>query len=267
MLEPVTFCPDPLSEPPSLRPSNQAWLALCLALSAVVHVCLGLGLPSAQSVAAAPAYEATEVFDIEPPAPPPPPPVLPDPPQPATTPEARPPAQPLQSPSPRPSPPAAPPALAAAVLTADDSAGPLDFTNEFVTGQGTAFSGGATSSRGVTSRSYVRSGAAVAAPASVPSPAARRDHSRRASVVGGFAWSCPFPPAADEAGIDLAVVELRIRVNAQGRLDQVGVLADPGHGFAQAARRCASGRQFLPALDRNGASVSSELAVRVRFTR
>jgi len=63
------------------------------------------------------------------------------------------------------------------------------------------------------------------------------------------------------------VVQLRLRVGALGRLDEVRVVADPGYGFAEAARRCAAGKRFLPALDRRGAAVSSELAVRVRFTR
>ena len=63
------------------------------------------------------------------------------------------------------------------------------------------------------------------------------------------------------------MVQLRIRVDARGRLDEIAVVADPGHGFAEAARRCAAGKQFRPGLDRNGAPVSSELVVRVRFTR
>ena len=62
------------------------------------------------------------------------------------------------------------------------------------------------------------------------------DRSRRASVVGGFAWSCPFPPAADVAGIDLAVVTLRLAVDAKGRLERASVVQDPGHGFAEAAK-------------------------------
>jgi len=85
--------------------------------------------------------------------------------------------------------------------------------------------------------------------------------------VGGFAWACPFPPAADAAGIDLAVVQLKIRVSGRGTLGEVDVLADPGHGFGAAARRCAAGQRFVPALDRNGAPVPGEIVVRVRFTR
>jgi protein TonB len=153
------------------------------------------------------------------------------------------------------------------VLTANDNAGPLDFTDTFVVGQATTFSGGATSSRGARSPVPSKSTAAETLGASALGAAPSRDQSRRASVVGGFAWSCPFPPAADSASINLAVVQLRLRVAAQGRLEHVGVMADPGHGFAEAARRCASGKHFLPALDRTGAPVSSELVVRVRFTR
>src|SRR5688572_2386102 len=147
MLHPVTFCPDPLGDPRSLHESNQWWLTLCFTLSAVVHTSLWLAFPEAERVAPAPVFRATEVFDIDPP---PAPPVPPDPaPAPASSPELLPPKQASPSP-PRPSPQA--PALAAAVLTANDNAGPLDFTDTFVTGQATTFSGGATSSRGVISR-------------------------------------------------------------------------------------------------------------------
>lgn len=255
----VTFCPDPLGDPPPGAP-NQRWLALCFTVSSVVHVSLGLVLPAAQASLAAPAFQATEVFDIDPPPPAPPEP----PPEPASDPKPLPLAH--TSPSVRLATPAQP-ALAAAVLTAHDNAGPLDFTDEFVTGQATAFSGGATSSRGVISKTPVSATgtAAFQSPGAGPPPS--RDQSRRASVVGGFAWSCPFPAAADTAGIDLAVVQLNLRVGALGKLVEVAVLADPGYGFAEAARRCAAGRHFLPALDRNGVPVRGELTVRVRFTR
>lgn len=260
MLHRVTFRPDPLSDPRSLHASNRWWLALWVTLSTVVHGSLGLALPSGHGVPPMPARAATEVFDIDPPPPPPsPPPIRPDPPQ------AAPPAQP-RSPHPTPSP-QAQPQQAAAVLTASEDAGPLDFTDQFVTGQATAFAGGATSPRGTSSRRPASSAAAASAQSSAPGSGPSRDHSRRASVVGGFAWSCPFPAAADAAGIDLAVVQLRLRVSARGKLDAVAVMADAGHGFGEAARRCAAGRQFLPALDRNGAAVGSELVVRVRFTR
>jgi len=264
LLQPVPFCPDPLGDPSSRHASNRRWLGLWIACSSAVHVGLALTIPAAESSPRAPAFAATEVFDIDPPAPPPPPPpVAPDPtPKPANSPE--PPAQP--SPSVPPAAPA-PAALAAAVLTAPDTAGPLDFTDSVVTGQATVFSGGATSSRGVSSKAAVGSTGTAAVTASRSSQPPSPDQSRRASVVGGFAWSCPFPPAADSAGVDLALVQLRIRVSAIGRLDEVGVVADPGYGFAEAARRCAASKRFVPALDRNGAPVQSELRVRVRFTR
>lgn len=265
MLRQVMFRPDPLSDPRSLGASPQWWPALSLALSTVFHLSLGLALPTERAIPPAPVFAVTEVFDLEPPPPPEPPP--PAPPLPAEPPPtAPPPALRSSRPTPQPSP-AAPPQAAAAVLTAADDAGPLDFTDSFVTGQATAFAGGATSSRGTTSdrRARVAGGAAVRASGSGSGPSS--DHSRRASVVGGFAWSCPFPPAADVAGINVAVVELKLRVNARGKLDAIGVLADPGHGFGEAARRCAAGKQFRPALDRNGAPLESELVVRVRFTR
>lgn len=265
MLHRVTFCPDPLSDSLPLQTANRWWFALWFTLSSGVHVSFGLTLPSAQKLPLAPAFKATEVFDIEPPAPPPPEPPPPEPPaaaasSPKAPPAAHRPTRPQPSAQDR-------PGAAAALLTAHENAGPLDFTDQFVTGQATAYAGGATSSRGSTSPKRGNSYGAAPVGDSGSADGTGPDHSRRASVVGGFAWFCPFPPAADIAGIDLAVVELRIRVDAGGRLAAVSVAVDPGYGFAEAARRCAAGKQFRPALDRNGVPVSSELVVRVRFTR
>lgn len=264
MLHRVTFRPDPLSDPPSFPGSNRWWLVLWVTLSSVVHGSLGLALPSGPRLPPPLKHTATEVFDIDPPPPAPP--------VPADPPPAPPPSRALlpEPPSPQPMTPPSPPAppqQAAPVMTASDDAGPLDFTDGFVTGQATAFAGGATSPRGVTSVGPRGSAGLASAPASAKGVAPSRDRSRRASVMGGFAWSCPFPAAADGAGIDLAVVQLKIRVTRRGSLDDVTVMADPGHGFGAAARRCALGKQFLPALDRTGAAVGSELVVRVRFTR
>lgn len=266
MLRSVTFRPDPLRDPRSPHESNQWWLALFFAFSGVVHTSLWLALPATERLPPAPAFRATEVFEIDPP---PPLPTPPDPPPaPASRPEALSPTQPAPHPHANPDPVSqAQPALAAAVLVANDDAGPLDFTNEFVTGQATTFAGGATSSHGAIRQVRAKSSGAETLRPSAPGNAPSHDQSRRASVVGGFAWSCPFPPAADVAAINFAMVQLRLRVDAHGRLEQLGVMADPGYGFGEAARRCASGKHFLPALARDGAPVGSELVVRVRFTR
>ncbi len=260
----VTLRPDPLKDPRPLPASNRWWLALWVMLSSAVHGSLGLALPSAGAVAPPLTYAATEVFDIDPP---PPPPVPPDPPAAPAIPRAALPQSPSPSPrTPRSSPPS-PPQLAAAVLTARDDAAPLDFTDQFVTGRATMFAGGATSSRGAPGPGLHPAAGVAPAPPAAAGQGPSRDLSRRPSVVGGFAWSCPFPPAADAGGIDLAVVQLKILVNARGALDEVVVMTDPGHGFGAAARRCALGKQFRPAHDRTGAAVGSELVVRVRFTR
>lgn len=271
MLRPVTFLPDPLSDPRSLHESNPRWLVGSVCLSMVAHVSLTLALPSARPPSPPLAHPATEVFDVDPP----PPPQAPPEPEPEPEPPIRPKRPPIvprvQGPSSLPDAPA-PTRQAAAVLTAPDDTGPLDFTDRFVTGQASSFSEGSAGLRRTSSRRTGTAGESTTGtlrlpPAGAGTPLSSRDQSRRVSVVGGFAWSCPFPAAANSAGIDLAIVQLRIQVDARGRLGSVAVVADPGHGFGDAARRCAATRQFLPALDRDGAPVPGELVIRVRFTR
>jgi protein TonB len=94
------------------------------------------------------------------------------------------------------------------------------------------------------------------------------DHSRTASVIYGYAEECGFPPEADAAGIDHAVVHVDIEVGADGKATSVRVLDDPGHGFGRAARSCAMGRNYRSAHDRNGNGIAASLpSVAIRFTR
>jgi protein TonB len=93
------------------------------------------------------------------------------------------------------------------------------------------------------------------------------DHSRKPALAGDLEWSCPFPPQADAAGVDIAVVALRVAVDASGTARDVSIQSDPGHGFGSAARRCALTRRWSPGLDRDGNAVGGAVVIRVRFTR
>jgi protein TonB len=94
------------------------------------------------------------------------------------------------------------------------------------------------------------------------------DRSRRAGVMGGFTDQCDFPAQADLAGIDRAVVVVVARVRPDGTAEAVSVLSDPGHGFGEAARKCAMKMRWVPARDRAGKSLTQEtLPTNIRFTR
>jgi len=82
-----------------------------------------------------------------------------------------------------------------------------------------------------------------------------------------MSWSCPFPPEADEKGIDSAVVTLSIDVSAEGNVMNVTVDRDPGSGFGRVAASCARSKRFLAAEDRDGKRVHGRSRVNVRFQR
>jgi protein TonB len=82
-------------------------------------------------------------------------------------------------------------------------------------------------------------------------------------------WSCPWPAEADARQVDQETVVIRVAVRADGRVDHVDVLQDPGFGFGRAARDCAlASRSFAPALDAQGAPVAAQSPpIRVHFFR
>ena len=122
----------------------------------------------------------------------------------APEPEPPPPAAQAKAPEPQ-----APPAAAEAgkVLTADpDPDAPVDFGNEFVSGDGDRFAGGVTASAG-TSKTAVRDTAAVPTGIGTGTPKAtvvaapKVDLSRAPSVIDKSAWErCPYPPEAEAEG-------------------------------------------------------------------
>jgi protein TonB len=159
-------------------------------------------------------------------------------------------------------------AQAGAVLTrearADD---PLDLSDEvFVTGQGAAYAGGVTSATGTSARAV----AAAAGAALGGTTARERALPSRARGVGlsDPAWVCPWPAEAEALAVDEELVLVQVRVASDGRAEQVTLLSDPGRGFGEAARACALGTRFLPALDAAGRPLrASSAPIRVRFVR
>ncbi|MES1169990.1 MAG: DUF2510 domain-containing protein, partial [Leifsonia sp.] len=74
-------------------------------------------------------------------------------------------------------------------------------------------------------------------------------------------------PEADDAGIDHAVVTLRVSVGVDGRVGEVRATSDPGAGFGREARACALSKPWSPALDRAGRPAAATTIVNVRFDR
>jgi len=206
------------------------------------------------------------------------PPPPPEEPKPEPTPEPEP--EPVK-PAPRETPPPeAPPqpAQAGKVLTADPTPneGPVDLTDSFVTGSGSTYAGGTTSSDG-TSKAPVYN--PLANPNGVPggtgtgtAPPVKvrtEDKSRVPGLLGSADWAdCPFPGEADAEQIDRAFVTLQVKVKPDGSPESVRVVEDPGHGFAREAKRCAMRKKYANGLDPDGNAIGGMTnPFRVRFER
>lgn len=255
-----SFRPSLLDAPPAPSRGASAIAGAGAAAAHVVVVLLALaGAGIAREVQAS--LAVTEMVDVE--LPPAAPEVAEKPPEPEPPPTpvpAR--AQPKEAKPEEPTPAAA---VAGQVLAAADEA--LDFGDTFVAGTGDSYAGGVTERVGTSTRAVrdVNARAGGVAPAVSAAPA--RDLSRAPRLAGGMEWDCPFPPEADDASVDHAVVTLRVDVSATGQVRAVQATADPGYGFAREARRCAMSKRWSVGLDRDGHSVDAIALVNVRFDR
>ncbi len=205
----------------------------------------------------------------EPERPPPPEPVpedIPPPSEPA--PETSPPKLAKAEPSTRrqPARPRTPPAQAGRALTSEGEA-PVDLTG-IVTGDGALYAGGSTA-QGGGAKTPVKDASPTPPSAPPPTPKTKpaRSRARAPAPVAGD-WDCAWPAAADRLEINEASATVRVTVDRRGRPLKVKVVRDPGHGFGEAAIRCAARARFTPALDDDGARTqATSPPIRVRFTR
>ena len=248
------------------------WL-LGVGASAALHAGFWLAAPTPEPpmVSPTPTFVIEIPVEVEPP--PPPPPVEPPPDEPkqiAPEPIAR-------APRPTAAPSLPDAARAGRTLVAEPTATPspeiADFT--LVQGTGDSFAGGTTTARGTADRAVrgavndgsprIAGSAAPAVVAAAQSPAV--DLSKPASPAGGD-WSCSSLFPSDPDAPDRAAVTLVVDVDASGHAKTIHVTADPGHGFGDAARRCARGQTFTPAKGPDGAGVPGKTRpFVVRFSR
>jgi protein TonB len=143
---------------------------------------------------------------------------------------------------------------------------PVDMTGDaFVTGGAAAYAGGTTTAQGTNKAAVSSSQVDPNAPPTTHTGEADRT---RAVTLNNDEWRCPWPPEADTEQIDEQAVIIRVKVRVDGTAASARVVADPGHGFGQAAVACAQATRFLPARDRAGRPIEAESPpIRVRFTR
>lgn len=248
-----------------LRSASAHALSLCAAT--LVHVAVALALPRADRPAISPSWDPLQLIEI---APSPQPPLETPAPEPAAPAQVRPQAvaprargaRVAPNPAPRPAPPpsaSAPPEPIPLEL-ASDAPGDFAPTPEAAPPSTTDRQGRlpAHSSQPDSASSPVRAG---------PRVPADFDQSRGLALAGGLDWRCAFPPEADDADVERGTAVLRIAADAHGRVRDVRVLQDSGHGFGRAARNCAFSKTFVPARGAGGQPVAGVLIVNVRFVR
>jgi TonB family protein len=80
--------------------------------------------------------------------------------------------------------------------------------------------------------------------------------------------SCPqpdFPAEARKAKISSAVVMLDAMISADGQTDDIRVVSDPGHGFADNAVKAVKKWKFKPARDKEEKPYPVRVAIEVKF--
>jgi protein TonB len=160
---------------------------------------------------------------------------------------------------------ARPAAPAQAGQLAAASLEPADFTGTaFVVGVGSTYAGGTTTSRG-TSKTPARG---IVAPGGTGDGATRARSQARPVSLDQSAWNCSWPAEADAQQVNEQTVVLRAAVDANGHVEHVDVLSDPGFGFGSAARLCAMRTRFEPARAAAGEPVGAvSPPIRVHFFR
>jgi len=206
------------------------------------------------------------VVELPPPAPTPPAPAEPEAPKPSPKAAEKSPLAPAPVPRSEPAAPPPPAAAAQVVAAAPAPDAPLDFTGfDIATGNAQRFAGGVTASNGTNTRAVH---APVVDRSAAPDRAAGAVSLARPVQLEARDWRCPWPQQADLLSVDEERVVIRVSVDAQGTVTAASVLEDPGHGFGDAALRCARKNRFVPALDASGRPiVATSPPIRVRFTR
>lgn len=248
-------------------PQGASVLLACVMLSLTTHAAAVWWAEGwVQGPDAAPTNVVFELVEMPPAEPPTPAPVSEPEPEPMPKPALSKPRARRASPS-RPSPaesaaPTAPVPAAEALA----QGGPVDFTNStFITGRASALAGGVSTGAGIRGVQGARKSAVGPRRAG----GGRGEPSRARSVrLGGNEWQCDWPAAAVAEDIYEQFVVLRVVARADGNVERVTIVEDPGHGFGAAAMGCARRTRFTPARDALGAPVrATSPPIRVRFTR
>ena len=207
--------------------------------------------------------EAAPPAPVEPPVPPPrsrqkAPPVAPTP-EPVAPPQAE--QAPPDAPEPEAAPSEPPPLAQAAQVVAAASTAESAPAFAVASGTANAFAGGATAASGTGTKANHTGQAGNGTGAGYSKARPPQLHSRN--------WPCGWPSEADDLDADEAFVTVRASIRADGSVEDIEVLSDPGHGFGKRAALCARSKvSFDPALDAAGQpSAGKTPPLRIRFVR
>lgn len=265
--DPAAGSAPPLASPLDAQPKKTSGPAIVGAAGAlVVHVVLvllaGVVVSAAASAHPRVTTRVTHLMDVEPP-------LAVARPAPAESPPAA--AEPTPAaPRPRVAVPkreAPPPEAAQAGKVLAVAGDVVDFGDTFVAGTGRSYAGGVTERGGTATHAVTGVRARAGGVEGGTGTGRNGDRTRAPQLAGGASWDCPFPEEADDAGIDHALVTLRVEVDRAGLVARVEVTRDPGDGFGREARRCALRKRWSAGLDRAGVPTAAAAIVNVRFDR
>ncbi|MCB9565953.1 MAG: TonB family protein [Myxococcales bacterium] len=159
-------------------------------------------------------------------------------------------------------------------MIAAEPGGPVDLSDgAFVSGEGSAYAGGVTTSSGRGKTPGGRGAAPATKPAAPPpkrpAPTKVISEDRSSPVrLRPEEWICAWPREAIDEPLDEEVVVLKVLVGGDGAVEDARLVRDPGRGFGRAALSCARGTRFEPARDRQGEAIRAwSPPIRVRFYR
>ncbi|MDB4975582.1 MAG: hypothetical protein JWN48_3923 [Myxococcaceae bacterium] len=168
---------------------------------------------------------------------------------------------PPEAPEPAKAPSEPPPAAQAGQVVAAAAGAQAPAAFGIATGAGPSFAGGATTAQGTGTKANHTGQVGVGDGNGLSKARPPQLHSR--------SWPCGWPSEAEDLDADEVLVTVRASIGADGSVQDIEVIDDPGNGFGKRASLCARTKvRFDPALDASGQPVAGRTPpLHIKFVR